>query len=99
MWIGFVFDECVGDGYGGSGGSMDFTRLCLGLVLDRTTGMVLRKGLLALVFYTFTVDESDEEVEPSLGADGDTDDATEFQFESDEARADILKGGDKDLET
>ena len=34
MWIGFVFDECVGDGYGGSGGAMDFTRLCLGLVSE-----------------------------------------------------------------
>ena len=41
MWIGFVFDECVGDGYGGSGGAMDFTRLCLGLVSETVMGVVV----------------------------------------------------------
>jgi len=32
MWIGFEFDECVGGGYGGSGGAMDSIRLCLGMI-------------------------------------------------------------------
>ena len=51
------------------------------------------------MFYTFTIDEVDEEVEPSSREDVDTDEEIEVQFEFDEKRADILREGDKDLET
>ena len=51
------------------------------------------------MFYTFTVDEGDEEVNPGSEEDGDTNEEIEVQFVSDEDSANILKGGDKDLET